>query len=108
VTPVPDYAAGLQMVLDRRAVGLFGDRPVLMDAAKRGPSAGELLVVERSFTKEALALALRRDDDAFRLVVDRTLSRLFRSKEFAALYTAHFGAPDERALEFYQSTALPD
>lgn len=108
VTSVPDYATGLQMVLDRRAVGLFGDRPVLLDAARRGPSAGELLVIERSFTKEAMALALRRDDDAFRLVVDRTLSRLFRSKDFAALYTRHFGAPDIATLDFFQSVALPD
>ncbi|MBL8351112.1 MAG: amino acid ABC transporter substrate-binding protein [Burkholderiaceae bacterium] len=108
VTPVPDYATGLQMVLDRRAVGLFGDRPVLLDAAKRGPSAGELLVIERSFTKEPLALALRRDDDAFRLIVDRTLSRLYRSKDFAPLYTRHFGAPDVATLEFFQSVALPD
>jgi polar amino acid transport system substrate-binding protein len=108
VTPVPDYVTGLQMVLDRRAAALFGDRPVLLDAAKRGPAAGELLVIERSFTKEHIALALRREDDAFRLVVDRTLSRLFRSREIGALFTTHFGAPDERTLEFFQSMALPD
>ena len=70
--------------------------------------AGELLVVDRIFTREPLALALRRGDDAFRLVVDRSLSRLFRSKDFAALYTSHFGTPDAGTLEFFQSVALPD
>ena len=55
-----------------------------------------------------MALALRRNDDAFRLVVDRTLSQLYRSPEIAALFTRHFGAPDERALQFFQSAALPD
>jgi polar amino acid transport system substrate-binding protein len=108
VAPVSDYATGLQMVRDRRAVALFGDRPVLLDAARRGPGAGELMLVERSFSKETLALALRRDDDAFRLVVDRTLSLLFRSKEIGSIFTSHFGAPDERALEFFLSAALPD
>ena len=89
------------------AAALFGDRPVLMDAAKRGP-AGELQVIERAFTREALALALRRGDDDFRLLVDRSLSRLFRSKDVAALYADHFGAPDATALEFFRFVALPD
>lgn len=108
VSPVADYATGLQMVLDRRAAALFGDRPVLLDAAKRGSSAGELLVIERSFTREPLALALRRGDDPFRLVVDRTLSRLFRSKDFEQLYAGYFGALGPVALEFFQLVALPD
>lgn len=107
VARVPDYAAGVQMVLDRRAAALFGDRPVLLDAAKRGP-ADELMVLERRFTREPLALSLRRGDDAFRLLVDRSLSRLFRSPEIGPLYTTYFGAPDPGVLEFFQSVALPD
>lgn len=107
VARAPDYAAGVQMVLERRAAALFGDRPVLLDAAKRGP-ADELMVLERRFTREPLALALRRGDDAFRLLVDRSLSRLFRSPEMGPLYTTYFGAPDPGVLEFFQSVALPD
>lgn len=108
VTDVPDYAAGLQMVLDRRVAALFGDRPVLLDAARRGASAGELLVIERSFTRETIALSLRRGDDPFRLLVDRTLSRLFRSKEMGPLYTRYFGAPGLGTLDFFHSVALPE
>lgn len=108
VTPVPDYPTGVQMVLDRRAAALFGDRPVLLEAARRGAAAGELLVIERSFTREPMALAMRRGDDAFRLLVDRTLSRLYRSSDFGALYTSHFGAPGAGTLEFFESVALPD
>ena len=107
VARVPDYAAGVQMVRERRAVALFGDRPVLLDAAKRGP-ADELRVLERRFTREPLALALRRGDDTFRLLVDRSLSRLFRSPEIGPLYTTYFGTPDPGVLEFFQSVALPD
>ena len=51
---------------------------------------------------------MRRGDDAFRLLVDRSLSRLFRSKDLAPLYTRYFGAPDTGTLEFFQSVALPD
>jgi len=107
VTSVADYATGVQMVRERRAAALFGDRPVLLDAAKRN-QAGELTVVERAFTREPLALAMRRGDDVFRLLVDRSLSRLFRSKDFAPLYTGFFGTPDAGTLEFFQSVALPD
>ena len=75
---------------------------------KRGPGAGELLVIERNFTREPLALAMRRGDDPFRLLVDRGLSRLFRSKDMGALYATYFGAPDVGTLEFFQAVALPD
>jgi polar amino acid transport system substrate-binding protein len=108
VAKVADYAAGLQMVADGRAAALFGDRPVLLDAAKRGPLAGSLAVIDRSFTREPLALAMRRGDDALRLLVDRTLSRLYRSKDVAPLYATYFGPPDAGTLEFFQSVALPD
>jgi polar amino acid transport system substrate-binding protein len=108
VTPVPDYTTGLKMVLDRRAAALFGDRPVLIDAAKRSPSSDELFVVRRTLTREPLALAMRRGDDAFRLLVDRSLSRLFRSKDLAPLYARYFGEADLGTLEFFQSVALPD
>ena len=106
--PVADYAAGIQAVLDRRAAALFGDRPVLLDAAQRGAAASQLVVIERSFTREPMALAMRRGDDGLRLLTDRTLSRFYRSKDFAALYTTWFGAPDTGTLEFFQSIALPD
>lgn len=106
--PVPDNATGLQAVLDGRAAALFGDRPVLLDAAQRGAAAGRLMVVERTFTREPIALALRRSDEDFRLLVDATLSRLYRSPEFVPLYKNWFGEPGAVALAFFRSVALPD
>ncbi len=94
-------------MLDGRAAALFGDRPVLLDAAQRGAAAGELLVIERSFTREPIALAMRRGDDAFRLLVDRTLSRLYRSPDLAPLYSTWFGEPDAGTLEFFRSSRCP-
>ena len=105
VVPVKDYAAGVQAVFERKANVFFGDRPILLDAAK---SRGELVVIERRFTDEPLALALRRGDEDFRLAVDSTLSRLYGSAEFRAEYTKWFGEPDERAAAFFRSVALPE
>ena len=44
-----------------------------LDAARRDP-AGELLVIDRAFTREVLALAMRRGDDSFRLLKGKGLS----------------------------------
>jgi ABC-type amino acid transport substrate-binding protein len=108
VTPllVPGYAEGLQAVLDRRAVALFGDRPVLLDGAQRGPGAGQLVVLERSFSRSPMALALPRGDTDWRLLVDRTLSRLYRSPDFASLYAASFGTLEAPMADFYRLVAL--
>jgi ABC-type amino acid transport substrate-binding protein len=105
VVPVKDYGAGVQAVVERKANVFFGDRPILLDTAK---NRGELVVLERRFTDEQLALALRRGDEDFRLTVDSTLSRLYGSAEFRAEYTKWFGEPDERAAAFFRSVALPE
>jgi hypothetical protein len=36
------------------------------------------------------------------------LSRLYRSPDFAALYSASFGAMEAPMVEFYQLIALPE
>jgi ABC-type amino acid transport substrate-binding protein len=94
-------------VLDRQSDVLFGDRPILLDAAKRSPSARDLIVLDRHFTYEPVALALARNDDDFRLIVDRTLSGLFATPSFRSLYATWFGEPDENTIDFFQTNVLP-
>ena len=108
VVPVDGYEAGIRRVLDRSSDVFFGERAILLDIAKRGPSTRDLAVLDRPFTYEPIALAFARGDEDFRLVVDRTLSRLFGSKEFGDLYAKWFGKPDEDARNFFRWTALPD
>jgi ABC-type amino acid transport substrate-binding protein len=108
VIPVDGYDAGIQGVLDRRASVFFADRPILVEAAKRSSAAKELIVLDRLFTYEPLALALKRGDEDFRLVVDRTLSRVYRMEDFGFLYTKWFGKPGEDAMNFFRLSALPD
>ncbi|HEY6513133.1 MAG TPA: amino acid ABC transporter substrate-binding protein [Burkholderiaceae bacterium] len=105
---VTDTAGGLQALSSGGAQAFFGDRLVLQAAvAKAGPSSN-VVVLDRLFRRDVVALALRRDDDAFRLVVDRVLSRLYRSDELAPLYSSHFGALGAGVQEFFQTVALPD
>ncbi|MGE5088020.1 MAG: amino acid ABC transporter substrate-binding protein [Candidatus Levyibacteriota bacterium] len=106
--PVNSYDAGIRRLLDHQSNVLFGDRAILLDAAKRSPSAQDLIVLDRHFTYEPIALALGRNDDDFRLLVDRTLSQLFGSGEFAGIYAKWFGKLDTAASAFYRDSALPE
>jgi polar amino acid transport system substrate-binding protein len=108
IAPVESYQAGIQSVLDRRSDVFFGDFPILLDAAKRNPSARDLVVLERVFTYEPLGLVLARGDEDFRLVVDRTLSRLFGTDEFRDLYAKWFGQFSATAAAFFHLNAIPE
>ncbi len=108
VNPVGVHGEGIEAVLSRRSDVLFGDRAILMDEARRSPQANELMVLGRYFTYEVIALALRRGDEDFRLLVDRALSRLYRSGEIAQIYAGFFGEPDETALTLFSWAALPE
>lgn len=105
---VDDFQTGVDDVVARRADVLWGDRAILLSTAARSPAAGDLVVLERHFTYEAPALALPRGDEDFRLLVDHTLSRLFRSDEISALYEPYFGKPSTEMLRFFQIVSLPD
>lgn len=103
---VKDYHAGIDAVTAQRADAFFADRAALLDTVKRGPRAGELQVLERYFTHDALAFALARGDEDFRLAVDDALSRLMRAEEIRTLYTKWFGEPSEETLSLFRLGAL--
>jgi ABC-type amino acid transport substrate-binding protein len=108
VSTADSYELGIKSVLDGSSDVFFGDRPILLDAAVDGPSASELVLLDRLFTHEPLAIAIERGDEDLRLIVDRTLSRAFRSPDFRDFYAEWFGEPDDSTLSFYLQNALPE
>jgi putrescine:ornithine antiporter len=108
VAPVTSYDAGIAAVLERRASVLFADRAVLLDAVAHNSSGSKLLVLDRLFTYEAFALPLPRGDEAFRALVDHTLSRLYPTAEFRALYVQSFGEPTADVLTIYRWNTRPE
>jgi len=108
VVPVDRYEAGIQGLLDHKANAFFGDRAIILDAAARSPSKGKLMVLDRNFTYESLAFGMARGDEAFRLVVDRALSRLYASGDIASVYAKWFGKIEGSALTFFGQNALPE
>ena len=108
VSPVSSYDAGIEAVLARRVDALFGERAVLLDAARRDGATRDLVVLDRLFTYEPLALAIGLHDERFRLLVDGTLTRFYASGGMGNLYAKWFGEPDQSAVTFFRWSALPD
>ncbi|MCV2356067.1 amino acid ABC transporter substrate-binding protein [Paucibacter sp. B2R-40] len=104
---VDDYGKGIELVRARQADAFFGERALLKDYVQRNKLSGEVLVLERRFAAEPLALAMGRNEDDLRLLVDGALSRLLKSPDFATLYERHFGPLDEASRLIYTGFALP-
>ena len=107
VVPVASLQAGVEKVIDRHTNVFFADRALLSAAAHDSPAANDLIVLDRRFTRVSVAIGMSRDDD-LRLLVDRTLSRLYGSPEFAAVYEKWFGKLDADSSTFFRWAALPE
>jgi polar amino acid transport system substrate-binding protein len=108
IVPVDSYDAGIQRLIDGTADVLFGDRAILLEAAKRNPAAQNLILLDRRFTSEPLALVLPRSDEDFHFAVDQQLNQLMQSDAFSAIYARSFGEMDDSTARFFRDTVLPD
>jgi ABC-type amino acid transport substrate-binding protein len=108
VTPVKNAAEGVQLLAARNADAFFADHAVLLDAVAHSNSSADLKVLDTIYRRDIVAFAMRRNDDDFRLAVDRALSRIYRSKDIGSIYAASFGAPSQVVQDFFQLVALPD
>ena len=66
------------MLSDDKIDAYFADRGIIAAMLQEGGRPG-LQLSRQYFSYETYALALPRDDGAFRLLVDRTLARLYRT-----------------------------
>lgn len=108
VVPVDDYAAGVAGVAAQRLDAFFGERAMLLEAAKQSKGAVKLVVLDRYFTHEVGAFALARGDEDFRLAVDIALGKVFYSDSFAGIYGKWFGPLSDRTLTLYRLGAVRD
>lgn len=108
VVTVRDAAEGVQKLADGQVQAYFDDRSLLTNAVARRDRPSDFVVLDRLFRRDLVSLGVRRQDDDFRLSVDRALSRLYRAKDFPALYRTHLGTPTAATLDFFQLVALPD
>jgi polar amino acid transport system substrate-binding protein/glutamate/aspartate transport system substrate-binding protein len=110
VVPVDSHEDGLAKLEAGEITAYFADQAILIFLAMGSAHPENLKVAERQFTLEPYALALRRGDDDFRLAVDTSLSRLYRSGEIERIFRNSFGAKasqTEILRALYLLNALP-
>jgi glutamate/aspartate transport system substrate-binding protein len=108
---VNDHADGLAAVVDRRAEVYATDRAILMGLVTSASNPRQFALLDRYLSYEPYALMLRRGDPEFRLAVNRTLARLYRSGQVLDIYRRWFGQwgdPSPLTLGMYAVEGLPE
>lgn len=105
---VNSYDEGLRRVADGALDAYFADRSILLGLAVMSKDPGAFVVGERTYTHEPYGLALSKGDEDFRLLVDRSLSRVYWTLEITPIFTRYFGRPARRVVSAYLMTALPE
>jgi glutamate/aspartate transport system substrate-binding protein len=88
-----DHAESALMVETDRAVAFGMDDILLYGLRASSQNPASLAVVGEPIQVEPYAIMVRRDDPAFKKLVDDTLAGLMKSGEFAKLYTKWFQSP---------------
>ncbi|MBI2305824.1 MAG: transporter substrate-binding domain-containing protein [Rhodocyclales bacterium] len=88
-----DYAESLQLVESDRAVAVALDDILLFGLRANSKNPAALAVVGDTLQVEPYGCMLRKDDPAFKKLVDGTIARLMKSGEFARLYAKWFESP---------------
>ncbi len=109
IVPVREHRSGFSLLSDDKIDAYFADRGIVMGILQEGGWPG-FEVSKSYFSYETYALALPRDDGAFRLLVDRTLAQLYRSGRINAILERTFGkgAPPEMLKTMFLINSLPD
>jgi len=88
-----DHAESALMVQSGRAVAFGMDDILLYGLKASALNPAELAIVGAPIQVEPYAIMLRRDDPAFKKLVDGTLTSLMKSGEFTTLYKKWFQSP---------------
>lgn len=110
VTPLPTYTDMLASLETEEVDAVFGDRALLLEARARALDPAALKVLGNKYSYEPYALALRRDDNAFRQAVDAALARLYRTDQIVKIHELWFGpvGDDPETAALYRLLGLPD
>ncbi len=111
LVPVKDHAEG-RTALERKTADTYAsDREILIGLALTAQDPTIFLLVDRYFSYEPYALMLRRGDPDFRIAVNRSLARLYRSGDILVIYRrwlGALGAPNALELATWAIEGLPE
>jgi ABC-type amino acid transport substrate-binding protein len=108
---VKDHLEGRTAVETRAADAYASDRDILIGLALTASDPTRFALADRFFSYEPYALMLRRGDGDFRLAVDRSVARLYRSADIFGVYNRWFGqlgGPNALLLATWAIQGLPE
>lgn len=111
LVPVKDHAAGLAAIEAGTADTFVSDRGILAGIVYTSKDPKKFALSLNTFSYEPYGLMMRRNDSAFRLVVNRALSEIYRSGAIVEIYDRWFGMlgrPGEALQAMYLLQAMPD
>ncbi len=93
ILPAKDHADAFLMVESGRASAFFMDDVLLASLAAGSRAPGTYVISAEPLSVEPYGLMLRRDDPAFKAVVDRTMRQVYQSGEIDRIYARWFTSP---------------
>lgn len=112
IVEIKDYAEGLSAVEGNRVDAFVTDDIVLFGLIAKSSQKADLVVVGRLLTYDPYGIMMRRDDSAFRLVVNAALAAVYRSGEINRIYAKWFepiGVPLSPIMKAgFELQALPE
>jgi len=109
--PVKNHLEGLAAIEKESADAFASDRGILVGLAVTSKDPTRFALPSILFSYEPYGFALRRNDAAFRLAVNRALAGLYRSGDIAQIYDRWFGSfgkPSPAIGAMYMLNGLPE
>ncbi len=88
-----DHAESFLMVETGRAAAFFMDDILLYSLVATAKAPGDFAIGNEAYTVEPYGIMLRRDDPAFKKVVDNAMIAVMKSGEINKIYAKWFSAP---------------
>jgi polar amino acid transport system substrate-binding protein/glutamate/aspartate transport system substrate-binding protein len=110
VIAVDTHDEGLDQLKTKKIDAYFADRTILQFMLFGDSDLAGYKLADSYFTYEPYAIALPLGDSAYRLAVDRALSRIYRSSAIEKIFQATFqgGKPSDALRYLYLITPMPE
>jgi glutamate/aspartate transport system substrate-binding protein len=93
IVAAKDHAEAFLMVDTGRAVAFFMDDILLYSLVANSKNPGDWVIGAEAYTVEPYGIMLRKDDPAFKKVVDAAMTRIYKGGEINAIYDKWFLKP---------------
>lgn len=93
VLPTKDHAEGFQMVESGQAAAFVMDDILLASSAASARSPGDFAISDKALSVEPYGIMLRRNEPAFKAVIDDAMRNIYASGEITRIYDKWFTQP---------------